>query len=145
MRRAALLLSLLCGFFLVLARSEEPSSADLQKKAKACLARTDGEIRVAGLREPVEVLRDKWGVAHVYAKNADDLFFDAKRHRAYVACGSGQIDIFERRGASLKRRTRIATSSGARTALLSPDLDRLFVAARAEAGRPAAILVYRPQ
>lgn len=77
--------------------------------------------------------------------DADDLFFDAKRHRAYVACGSGQIDIFERRGASLERRTRIATSSGARTALLSPDLDRLFVAARAEAGRPAAILVYRPQ
>lgn len=97
MRRAALMLSLLCGMFLVLARSEEPSSADLQKKAKACLAKTDGEIRLAGLREPVEVLRDKWGIAHVYAKNADDLFFA----QGFVAAQDRlfQIDWWRRLGA----------------------------------------------
>ena len=27
------------------------------------------------LKEPVEVLRDKWGIAHIYAKNRGDLFF----------------------------------------------------------------------
>ena len=30
---------------------------------------------VAGLAEPVEVLRDRWGVNHIYAKSEADLFF----------------------------------------------------------------------
>lgn len=29
----------------------------------------------ADLKAPVEILRDKWGVPHIYAQNADDLFF----------------------------------------------------------------------
>ncbi len=47
----------------------------LQKKAGAVLARIDGDVKLPGLKEPVEVLRDRWGVPHIYAKNADDLFF----------------------------------------------------------------------
>ena len=35
----------------------------------------EGEIRVPGLRQRVEVLRDPWGVPHIYAGNLDDLFF----------------------------------------------------------------------
>src|SRR3712207_7641392 len=35
----------------------------------------DGDVTVAGVKEPVEVLRDRWGVPHIYARNADDLFF----------------------------------------------------------------------
>ena len=27
------------------------------------------------MREPVEIIRDKWGVTHIYAKNQDDMFF----------------------------------------------------------------------
>src|SRR5882757_5622677 len=27
------------------------------------------------LKAPVEILRDKWGVPHIYAQNSDDLFF----------------------------------------------------------------------
>lgn len=30
---------------------------------------------LAGLKEPVEVIRDRWGVPHIYAKSAGDLFF----------------------------------------------------------------------
>src|SRR5690606_32746482 len=30
---------------------------------------------IPGLKEPVEILRDRWGVAHIYARNQDDLFF----------------------------------------------------------------------
>lgn len=30
---------------------------------------------VAGLKEPVEILRDEWGINHIYAKNQRDLFF----------------------------------------------------------------------
>ncbi|MEO8026701.1 MAG: penicillin acylase family protein [Bryobacteraceae bacterium] len=52
--------------------------------------------RVPGLREPVEILRDKWGVPHIYAKNADDLFFAqgwiAAKDRLY------QLDTWRRQG-----------------------------------------------
>src|SRR5262245_44990212 len=66
-----------CFVLIVLA---SPASAgetpdDLLKKAKSVLAQLDGDIAVAGLKEPVEVLRDRWGIAHIYAKNSDDLFF----------------------------------------------------------------------
>lgn len=33
------------------------------------------EIKTIGLTEPVEILRDQWGVNHIYAKNQHDLFF----------------------------------------------------------------------
>lgn len=36
---------------------------------------SDQNIRLAGLLEPVEIIRDKWGVNHIYAKNQKDLFF----------------------------------------------------------------------
>ena len=32
-------------------------------------------LRVAGLAEPVEILKDRWGISHIYAKNESDLFF----------------------------------------------------------------------
>ncbi len=32
-------------------------------------------LQMRGLRQPVRVLRDRWGVAHIYAKNQHDLFF----------------------------------------------------------------------
>ncbi len=35
---------------------------------------TRGTLAVPGLREPVEVVRDRWGVPHVYARDARDLF-----------------------------------------------------------------------
>jgi penicillin G amidase len=42
--------------------------------APAQPSRTD-TLQLSGLREPVEVLRDRWGIAHIYAKNEHDLFF----------------------------------------------------------------------
>ncbi len=39
------------------------------------LAQTDGKRSVPGLEAPVEVLRDRWGVPHVYAQSTHDLFF----------------------------------------------------------------------
>jgi penicillin amidase len=32
-------------------------------------------LSVPGLKEPVEILTDRWGIAHIYAKNEHDLFF----------------------------------------------------------------------
>jgi hypothetical protein len=77
--------------------------------------------------------------------DADDVFFDAGRHRLYVSCGEGAIDVFEWNDAHLQPVGRIKTSAGARTALFVPEFDRLFVAARAEANESSAkILVFRP-
>ncbi len=53
-------------------------------------------IPLAGLRQPVEVLRDRWGVPHIYAGTVDDLFFAqgylAARDRLF------QIDLWRRTG-----------------------------------------------
>src|SRR5258705_9268066 len=50
-------------------------SADLRAVARQSLAKLDGDVMVPGVREPVEIIRDTWGVTHIYAKNQDDLFF----------------------------------------------------------------------
>lgn len=77
--------------------------------------------------------------------DADDVFFDARRARLYVSCGTGEVDVLERRAAGWQRLEPVRTVSGARTALFVPELDRLFVAQRAGLlGGEAAIRVYRP-
>jgi hypothetical protein len=77
--------------------------------------------------------------------DADDLYFDDKRRRIYVSCGSGAIDVFEQQaGGRYVASAHIDTRPGARTSLFAPALDRLFVAARAGSGEGAALLVYRP-
>ena len=39
------------------------------------LPKTKGRVRLEGLHESVEVIRDRYGVPHIYAQNEDDLFF----------------------------------------------------------------------
>lgn len=46
------------------------SPATVAAKAKQALAQIEGELKFVGLKEPVEVLRDRWGIAHIYAKNS---------------------------------------------------------------------------
>lgn len=74
--------------------------------------------------------------------DADDVFADYKRHRVYVICGQGVIDVLNDNGSRIER---VATAAGARTGLFVPELDRLFVAAPARDGRKAEIRVFRPQ
>ena len=79
--------------------------------------------------------------------DADDVYFDAKRHRVYVSCGGGTVDVWQQDGPGYRRLSPVKTASGARTSLFVPDLDRLYVAARAGffgLGSDAAILVLRP-
>lgn len=68
----------------------------LLEKSKAVLPALEGELRLPGLKEPVEVLRDRWGVPHIYAKNADDLFFA----QGFVAAQDRlfQLDMWRRLG-----------------------------------------------
>jgi penicillin amidase len=46
----------------------------LDELAERALARIEGEVRAPGLSAPVEVIRDEWGVPHIYAQNTPDLF-----------------------------------------------------------------------
>src|SRR5579864_4375820 len=36
---------------------------------------TKQTLNLPGLKQPVEILKDRWGVSHIYAKNESDLFF----------------------------------------------------------------------
>jgi penicillin amidase len=47
---------------------------ELRKVANAALPPVEGEIAVPGLSQTVEVIRDPWGVPHIYASTVDDLF-----------------------------------------------------------------------
>src|SRR5690349_16889715 len=54
------------------------SPAGFDPAARAAGLEAGATIRPAtvdGVREPVDVLRDRWGVNHIYARNEHDLFF----------------------------------------------------------------------
>jgi penicillin amidase len=48
---------------------------ELREAANAALPPTQGELAVPGLREPVEVLRDRWGIPYLTATSLRDLWF----------------------------------------------------------------------
>src|SRR5207248_8742194 len=50
--------------------AENPAS--MQEEAKAAVSTIQGKLKVRGLQKPVNVLRDRWGVAHIYAQNQHD-------------------------------------------------------------------------
>jgi len=41
----------------------------------ACDSEPSNQLAVVGLQEPVEIMRDEWGINHIYANNQRDLFF----------------------------------------------------------------------
>lgn len=52
-------------------------------------------LSIAGLRAPVEIVKDRWGISHIYAQNEADLFFaqgwNAARDRLF------QLELWRRR------------------------------------------------
>jgi penicillin amidase len=62
-------------FALAVSALPQNSHRDLETTAKAAVSQIEGTLEVRGLRQPVNVLRDRWGVAHIYAQNQHDLFF----------------------------------------------------------------------
>ena len=89
---AAVLLSLLLAGCSAGAQNDGPR--DLKQMARESLARISGETEVQGLKQPVEVIRDQWGIPHIYAGNTDDLFFA----QGYVAAQDRlwQLEIWRR-------------------------------------------------
>jgi len=47
----------------------------LNRMSRGRLPQTEGTLTLSNLTAPVEVLRDHWGVPHIYAQNQADLFF----------------------------------------------------------------------
>ena len=76
--------------------------------------------------------------------DADDVFFNRDQNRLYVICGAGAVDVFDRLATGYATGRRVQTRPGARTGLYSEKLDRLFVAARQNGAKDAAILVFGP-
>src|SRR6187402_1738720 len=74
-----ILLVFLILMSMILARmqrlSAQTTSEQIRVKAKAVLAQLDGKIALPDLQQPVEIVRDRWGVPHIYAHDTDDLFF----------------------------------------------------------------------
>ena len=78
--------------------------------------------------------------------DCDDVFYDSARKRIYAIGGEGAISVFQQQDADHYREiAKIPTVKGARTGFFSPDLGRLFVAARRAAGHPAEIRIYEVQ
>jgi penicillin amidase len=83
-------------------------------------------LRVPGLKAAAEIRIDRWGVAHIYAKNEADLFFaqgfNAARDRLF------QIDLWRRRGlgqlAEVFGPTFVEQDRAARLFLYRGDMDR---------------------
>ncbi len=48
---------------------------ELREAARAALPPLDGEVAVDGLAQPVEILRDRWGIPYLSASSLEDLWF----------------------------------------------------------------------
>jgi DNA-binding beta-propeller fold protein YncE len=115
------------------ARSNFPMALDREEQVFLAVTRSPPKLLVFGLQD--HALRKSVDTCG----DADDVFVDAKRQRAYVSCGEGFIDIFDTRQDRYEKISQLSTASGARTSLFVPVLDRLFLAVRAAGSDAAAI------
>jgi penicillin G amidase len=78
------------------ARQSKLSAEQLREKTSTSLSTMAGKILIAGLQQPVKVLRDRWGVPHIYARNQHDLFFA----QGFVAAQDRlfQMELWKRAG-----------------------------------------------
>jgi hypothetical protein len=121
------------------ARSNFPMALDRDNNNLLIVTRAPPKLVAFGLadllsRPTVETCGD-----------ADDVFVDSRRHRIYVSCGEGFVDVFQTRGGRYERLDRVSTVSRARTSFFASMLDRLFLAVRATGSEPASIWVFRPR
>jgi hypothetical protein len=78
------------------------------------------------------------------SNDADDIFYDSKRHRIYAICGAGKIDVIEQADANTyKPLATIDTANGARTGLFVLERDSLFVAVPRRGSQQAEIRRYQ--
>ncbi len=80
----------------ILAAGQTGPNRDLDVAAHKALAVLSGTLHAKGFQQSVEVLRDRWGVAHIYAQNQHDLFFA----QGFVAAQDRlfQMELWKRAG-----------------------------------------------
>jgi penicillin amidase len=72
MSKSIKILGICAGFILLIALM---LTAGWLLMSRQALPKTRGSVEVAGLNQPVEIIRDEYGVAHIYAETGHDLFF----------------------------------------------------------------------
>jgi DNA-binding beta-propeller fold protein YncE len=81
---------------------------------------------------------------HPIGADSDDLFYSAMRKRVYVVCGEGRIDVLRQDDPDhYVLEGTVSTAPRARTGLLVPEDDALYVAAPASGASPARVLAYK--
>jgi DNA-binding beta-propeller fold protein YncE len=76
----------------------------------------------------------------------DSMFYDSPRRRIYASAGVGEVFTYERQSDGSHRALEpVDTAVMARTALFSPELDRLFVTVPHLGWTSAKVLVFKPQ
>lgn len=103
---------------------------------------------LVGCRRPPRLIAFDTGTGKVAATvvidaDCDDIFVDAKRELVYVTCGAGFIDVLSEK--DYKEVERVSTRTGARTGLLVPELDMLYVAVPHRGNKDAEIRAYSLQ
>jgi hypothetical protein len=122
------------------ARANFPMAYDPERRELAVVFRSPAELVV------MDASNGQVKVRMPACGDADDVFFDPRRARIYVSCGSGEVATWRRDGSGYRSLQPVKTAGGARTSLFVPALDRLFVAERAGLlGSTAMILVLRPE
>lgn len=94
----------------------------------------------------VVINTDSWDIVAKIdiSGDPDEVFYDNKRHRIYVVCGAGKIDIIEQTGVNTyKAFAKVQTADGARTGLFVPERDILFVAVPHRGSQQAEIRCYQ--
>ncbi len=82
-------------------------------------------IQMPGLSQPVEILRDRWGINHIYAQNEADLFFA----QGYAAAKDRtfQFEVWRRQAtgtvAEILGRRELLRDRGARLHMFRGDMD----------------------
>ena len=96
MSRTVLLVAAFISLLLQPPIAEAAEPADLAAQARAALPQMSGTLRLRGLAKPVTVLRDPWGIPHIYAESQDDLFFA----QGFVAAQDRlfQMEVWRRTG-----------------------------------------------
>ncbi len=108
----------------------------------------EGHRLFVGCRRPAKVLvydttSGRETGAFDVVGDTDDMFYDGRRKRLYVSGGDGFIDVLDgRQAGTLTRLAHVPTAAGARTSLLVPAEDRLYLAVPRRGGQIAEIRVY---
>jgi len=118
-------------------RANFPMALDAEAHRLIVVARSPARLLAFGTEDGKPV------AGRETCADADDVFVDPPRKRLYVICGEGAIDVFDRTGDGYVHVSRMRTVPGARTGFFVPTTGRLYVAARAGAGGPAALWVFR--